>query len=84
LAEETGGRAYFTAEVIELERSFTANARELRSQYLIAYSPTNEKYDGKQRQIEVRLPGYKNLKVRTKTGYLAVLPRTVTGAQTNQ
>jgi Ca-activated chloride channel family protein len=84
LAEETGGRAFFTAEVIELERSFSAIARELRSQYLIAYSPTNEKYDGKQRQIEVRLPGYKNLKVRTKTGYLAVLPRTVTGAQTNQ
>jgi Ca-activated chloride channel family protein len=84
LAEETGGRAFFTAEVIVQERSFSAIAPELRSQYLIAYSPTNEKYDGKQRQIEVRLPGYKNLKVRTKTGYLAVLPRTVTGAQTNQ
>jgi len=84
LAEDTGGRAFFTAEVIELERSFSAIARELRSQYLIAYQPSNDKYDGKHRQVEVRLPGYKNLKVRTKTGYLAVLPRTVTGTQTNQ
>jgi len=75
LAEETGGRAFFTAEVIELERSFTAIARELRSQYLIAYSPTNDNYDGKFRKIEVRVPGHKNLKIRTKTGYTAVPPR---------
>jgi Ca-activated chloride channel family protein len=47
LAEETGGRAFFTAEVIELERSLSVIARELRSQYLIAYEPTNGNYDGK-------------------------------------
>lgn len=81
LAEDTGGRAFFTAEVIELERSFSAIARELRSQYLIAYQPTNDKYDGKYRQIEVRLPGYKNYKLRTKTGYTAVPPRTLTGTK---
>lgn len=84
LAEDTGGRAFFTAEVVELERSFSAIARELRSQYLVAYSPINDKFDGKYRQIEVRLPGQKNLKVRTKTGYTATPPRTVTGAQANQ
>lgn len=84
LAEDTGGRAFFTAEVIELERSFSAIARELRSQYLVAYSPINGKYDGKYRQVEVRLPNHKNLKVRTKTGYTATPPRTVTGAQANQ
>jgi Ca-activated chloride channel family protein len=72
LAEETGGRAFFTAEVIELEKSLSAIARELRSQYLIAYSPTNETYDGKYRKIEVKLPGKKDLRIRTKTGYNAV------------
>ena len=75
LAEDTGGRAFFTAEVIELERSFTAIARELRSQYLIAYQPSNEKFDGNFRQIEVKLPGRKDLKIRTKSGYKAVPPR---------
>lgn len=84
LAEDTGGRAFFTSEVIELERSFSAIARELRSQYLIAYTPTNDKYDGKYRQIDIKLPNYKNLKVRSKTGYVATPPRTVTGAQANQ
>jgi Ca-activated chloride channel family protein len=80
LAEETGGRAFFTGEVIELEKSFTAIARELRSQYLLAYAPSNEKFDGTFREIEVRLPGRKNLKVRTKRGYTA-LPPTVSVRQ---
>ncbi len=85
LAEETGGRAFFTAEVIELERSFSAIARELRSQYQVAYQPTNDKYDGKFRRIEVRLPNHKELKLRTKAGYNAVPPRniTVTSGKTN-
>ncbi len=81
LAEETGGRAFFTAEVIELERSFTVIARELRSQYLIAYEPTNGIYDNKFRQIEVKLPNRKDLKIRTKKGYTAVPPRVTTAGQ---
>jgi Ca-activated chloride channel homolog len=72
LAEETGGRAFFTAEVIELEKSLTQITRELRNQYIIAYQPTNENFDGKERKIEVRLPNHKGLKVRTKTGYKAI------------
>ncbi|HZF40710.1 MAG TPA: VWA domain-containing protein [Blastocatellia bacterium] len=79
LAEETGGRAFFTAEVIELEKSLTQITRELRNQYMIAYQPTNENYDGKERRIEVKLPNHKGLKVRTKTGYKAT-PRGVTSA----
>ncbi|MFN0108159.1 MAG: VWA domain-containing protein [Blastocatellia bacterium] len=84
LAEETGGRAFFTSEVIELERSFSAVARELRSQYLLAYEPVNNKYDGKYRKIEVRLPNNKDFKVRTKTGYTATPPRSVTGTPVTQ
>lgn len=83
LAEETGGRAFFTGEVIELERSFSAIAIELRSQYLIAYSPTNDKFDGKFRTVDVRLPGYKDYRIRAKKGYTAV-PRTVTAKQATQ
>jgi Ca-activated chloride channel family protein len=80
LAEETGGRAFFTGQVVELERSFSAIAKELRSQYLIAYSPSNEKFDGKFRAIEVRLLNTRDLRLRTKKGYTAV-PRTVSAQQ---
>jgi Ca-activated chloride channel homolog len=72
LAEDTGGRAFFTAEVIELEKSLAAIARELRSQYLIAYQPSNENFDNKYRKIEVKLPGKKDLRIRTKSGYNAI------------
>jgi Ca-activated chloride channel family protein len=80
LAEETGGRAFFTAGVNELKESLAGIARELRSQYSIAYEPTNGDYDGKYRQVEVKLPNRKDLRIRTKKGYIAVPPRT-TGAR---
>jgi Ca-activated chloride channel homolog len=76
IAGDTGGRAFFTASVLELEKSFTAIAQELRSQYMISYSPANDKFDGKFRQIDIRLPGYKDLRIRAKKGYTA-LPRTI-------
>jgi Ca-activated chloride channel homolog len=80
LAEETGGRAFFTADMAELGKSLDGIARELRSQYLIAYEPANGNYDGKYRQIEVKLPKRKDLRARTKRGYTAVPPR-ATGAR---
>jgi Ca-activated chloride channel family protein len=80
LAEETGGRAFFTADLAELGKSLDGIARELRSQYLIAYEPANGNYDGKYRQIEVKLPKHKDLRARTRKGYIAVPPR-ATGAR---
>lgn len=82
LAEDTGGRAFFTSKVIELEKSFSAIAKELRSQYQISYDPTNDNYDGKFRKIEVRLPGYKDYRIRAKAGYAAIPPRQ-TSAEAN-
>jgi Ca-activated chloride channel homolog len=74
LAEETGGRAFFTADMNDLKERLAVIARELRSQYLIAYEPTNGKYDGRFRQVEVKLPNRKDLRIRTKKGYTAVPP----------
>ncbi len=73
LCEETGGAAFFTGDMLALERSFTKIARELRSQYLITYKSTNNLYDGAYRRVEVRLTsGHDNMKPRTKRGYKAV------------
>lgn len=72
LAEDTGGRAFFTGTTLELEKGFASVTKELRSQYIIAYSPSNENFDGKFRQIEVRIPGKKDLKIRTRKGYQAI------------
>jgi Ca-activated chloride channel family protein len=74
LAEETGGTAFFTGDMLSLERSFTKIAKELRGQYLVTYRPTNNEYDGSYRKIDVKLDnGRGDLKVRTKRGYKAIV-----------
>lgn len=72
LAEETGGVAFFTGDMLSLERSFTRISKELRAQYLVTYNPTNKSYDGTFRKIDVKLAQGKDLKVRTKRGYKAI------------
>lgn len=73
LAEETGGAAFFSGDMLSLERSFTKISKELRAQYLVTYKPVNDQYDGSFRKVEVKLgEGRKNLKVRTKHGYKAI------------
>jgi Ca-activated chloride channel family protein len=73
LCEETGGAAFFTGDMLALERSFTKIAKELRSQYLITYKSTNNLYDGSYRRVDVKLTsGHDNLKPRTKRGYKAI------------
>lgn len=73
LAEETGGTAFFTGDMLSLERSFTKISKELRAQYLVTYDPTNKSYDGTFRKIDVKLSdGHRDLKVRTKRGYKAI------------
>jgi len=73
LSEETGGAAFFTGDMLALEKAFTKIAKELRTQYLITYKPLNDRYDGSYRRVDVKLTnGHENLKLRTKKGYKAV------------
>ena len=73
LCEETGGRAFFTGDMLALERSFSTIAKEIRAQYIATYRPSNDRYDGSYRRIEVKLASERDgLKVRAKRGYLAV------------
>ena len=73
LSEETGGMAFFTGDMLSLERSFTRISKELRAQYLVTYNPTNKSYDGTFRKIDVKLSERRgDLKVRTKKGYKAI------------
>jgi Ca-activated chloride channel family protein len=73
LSEETGGMAFFTGDMLSLERSFSKISKELRAQYLVTYNPTNKSYDGTFRKIDVKLSDRRgDLKVRTKRGYKAI------------
>ena len=75
VAERTGGRAFFPKKEVDLKNVFTEIERELRTQYLIAYSPTNKKRDGAYRQmrIEITNPQFQKeqVKLRHRPGYFA-------------
>ncbi len=55
LASETGGRAFFPQSVSELPQIAGEIVRDLRTQYVLAYSPTNKARDGSYRAIKVAI-----------------------------
>ena len=75
IAEQTGGRAYFPKHERDLNDAFTQIQRDLREQYLVAYSPTNKARDGSYRKIEIQVinPALKqqNLNLNYRAGYFA-------------
>ncbi len=75
LCEDTGGEAFFTGDMLELERAFKKISEELRSQYIITYRPANQNYDGKERKVEVRFTDKEKTskyEIRTKKSYRAI------------
>lgn len=70
LAAETGGRAFFPFQASDLAESFQRIARELRSQYSLAYVSTDSAHDGSFRKISIKTDE-KGLRVQAKTGYFA-------------
>ena len=75
LAQRTGGRAFFPDKKFDLNAAFAEIERELRTQYLIAYSSTNKKRDGAYRKIAIEVvnPELKKekLEIRHRPGYYA-------------
>jgi Ca-activated chloride channel family protein len=70
-ADESGGRVFFPYKIDDLAQSFLDIGIELRSQYFIAYAPTNAAMNGAYRRVQVDTD-HKGLVVRTKKGYYAV------------
>jgi len=53
LASETGGRAFFPNSITELPQIANEIVRDLRTQYVISYDPTNKTHDGSYHAIKV-------------------------------
>jgi Ca-activated chloride channel family protein len=74
LASETGGRAFFPESISELQQIAAEIVRDLRTQYVIAYNPTNKTPDGSFRAIKVTVdqPSDSDKRIAlTRTGRLA-------------
>ncbi len=70
LCEETGGRMIEANNEKKLREAFDQISNELRSQYNIGYTPTNQKKDGSFRKIEIK-PKNGDVKVQARKGYYA-------------
>src|SRR5687767_12987653 len=70
LTTDTGGRAFFPADVKSLASVYGQIYDELSSQYTIGYTSKNPRRDGAWRRLVVRV-ARPNAQARTKQGYFA-------------
>jgi len=73
MSDATGGHVYKVGRNHSLQDVFQELQEEMRSQYSIGFSSTNEKRDGSYRKLEVRMAN-KDLKAQVRKGYYAVKP----------
>ncbi len=71
LSEETGGVAYFPKSVQDVDEIAAEVAKDIRTQYTIAYHSTKSPTLGGYRQVhvEAKEKGMSRLSVRTRAGY---------------
>jgi len=72
-AADTGGEVFLPAEVQDVVPICKNIARQIRSQYTLAYLPTNKSHNGAYRLIQVQAAaaGRGRMLVRTRSGYYA-------------
>ena len=72
LSDDTGGKYFYAKSLSQLDDAFRQISDELRTQYLLAYYPSQRLSDSEFRRILVTvngLPASSNFKVRNRIGY---------------
>jgi VWFA-related protein len=70
LSDDTGGSVLEVNRAKDTSAAFQQIARELRTQYLLGYTPTNTKHDGSYRKIRVQVRNG-DYRVQARRGYYA-------------
>jgi Ca-activated chloride channel family protein len=85
ISERTGGRAFFPEDEAQLNAAFAQIQQELRTQYLLAYSPVNKARDNTFRRLRIELVNpelrKEKLKLTYRNGYFARPPQAVAAAR---
>jgi Ca-activated chloride channel family protein len=72
IAEDTGGKYYYATSVAQLDEAFQKISDELRTQYLLAYYPSERYADSDYRRLQVSISGVPEsarYKARYRAGY---------------
>jgi len=75
LSEDTGGKWYYATSMAQLDDAFRKISDELRTQYLLAYYPSERSSFSEFRRIQVKavgVPDAASFKVRHRAGYYTV------------
>lgn len=73
LANDTGGRAFFPFRESQYDTMNERVAEEVQQQYIVAYTPKNQRRDGTWRSLALTASD-RNWVVRTRSGYFAPAP----------
>jgi len=71
LTESAGGMDYYPKNLSDVQEITPRVAREIRNQYILGYTSSNQTLDGSFRQIKVTVNGFGRPTVRTRNGYYA-------------
>jgi len=76
ISEDTGGKHYYANSLQQLDNAFKQISDELRTQYLLAYYPSQRFSDSDFRRISVSVtaPQETGFQVRNRTGYYTSKP----------
>src|SRR5579863_10308187 len=75
LSEDTGGKYYYATSTAQLDDAFRKISDELRTQYLLAYYPSQHNSFSEFRRIDVKIAGVPEsaaYRVRHRAGYYSV------------
>ena len=75
LSEDTGGKYYYATSIAQLDAAFRKISDELRTQYLLAYYPSQRTSFSDFRRIQVSVAGVAEsagYRVRNRAGYYTV------------
>src|SRR5215471_16913737 len=75
LSEDTGGKYYYATSIAQLDEAFRKISDELRTQYLLAYYPSQNSSFSEFRRIAVKVTGVPEsaaYRVRHRAGYYTV------------
>jgi Ca-activated chloride channel family protein len=73
MATESGGSAFFPANMKEIEEAYDTIVSQVRSQYTLGYVSTNTATDGRWRKVEIRVrpASAKDARIQSRKGYFA-------------
>jgi len=71
LTEASGGLDYYPKSISDVQEITPRVAHEIRNQYILGYTSSNQALDGTFRQIKVTVTGFGRPTVRTRNGYYA-------------